>query len=121
MESTGATHVASGDGFAAQVRDVVPEGVDLVVDLVGGQTLREAARLATDLAPVMSAADPAVTELGGATRQRDPEAMEKMTSVIQYGLVDPHVTGSYPLEQAREALAEVESGHAIGKILIRPA
>ncbi|MTV27954.1 NADP-dependent oxidoreductase [Nitriliruptoraceae bacterium ZYF776] len=118
VESTGATFVASGDGFADKVRELAPDGVDLVIDLVGGEVLRQAAPLATEPARVLSAADPAVTELGGATRQRDPESMEKITGVIEYGLVDPNVSGRFPLEQAREALAVVESGHATGKTII---
>jgi len=121
VESTGATFVASGDGFPEAVRRLAPDGVDLVVDLVGGQVLRQAAPLATDPTRVLSAADPTVTRLGGATRQRDPEALQKITGVIEYGLVDPHVTGSHPLERARDALAIVEAGHSTGKIVISPA
>lgn len=40
--------------------------------------------------------------------------------MVSYELVDPHVTAQYPLSQAREALAAVESGHTEGKIVIVP-
>ena len=43
VESTGATFVASGAGVADRVRDVTPDGVDLLADLVGGDALRELA------------------------------------------------------------------------------
>ncbi|MEX5265952.1 zinc-binding dehydrogenase [Kocuria sp. CPCC 205231] len=46
--------------------------------------------------------------------------MEKITEVIEYGLVDPHVTACYPLAEAGRAIAEVEAGHATGKIVIEP-
>lgn len=118
VESTGAVVVPSGEGFADRVRELVPDGVDLVVDLVGGEVLRLAAPLATDPARVVSAADPAVVELGGAQRRRDPEALSKITGVVQHGLVDPHVTATYPLEQAGEALAAVETGHTTGKVVV---
>lgn len=43
-----------------------------------------------------------------------------MTEVIEYGLVDPHVTVRYPLDRAGEAIAAVETGHATGKVIVEP-
>jgi NADPH:quinone reductase-like Zn-dependent oxidoreductase len=34
------------------------------------------------------------------------------------GVLTPQVTGTFPLERAPEALREVETGHARGKIVI---
>jgi hypothetical protein len=46
---------------------------------------------------IISAADPATaTEIGGSALERTSEAMAKITGVIEYGLVDPHVTARYP-------------------------
>jgi NADPH:quinone reductase-like Zn-dependent oxidoreductase len=42
----------------------------------------------------------------------------QITGVVQYGLVDPKVDTTYPLEQAGKALARVEQGHARGKIVL---
>lgn len=81
----------------------------------------EVAGLVTDPARIISAADATTaTELGGAALERTEEAMEKITEVIEYGLVDPHVTACYPLAEAGRAIAEVEAGHATGKIVIEP-
>ena len=121
VESTGATFVAAGHGAPAAVRELAPQGVDLVVDLVGGQALRDVAPLATTPDRIVSAADPrTVTELGGTGRSRDPEAFEKITSVIGYEVITPRISGEYPLDQARQALAVVETGHAVGKTVIVP-
>jgi len=121
VEATGATFVPAGEGVADRVRQVAPEGVDLLADLVGGQALRELAPLAKDPSRIVSAADAdTATELGGAGRERAEGVLGKITGVVQYGLVDPHVSATFPLEKAAEAIAAVESGHAGGKIVIMP-
>lgn len=105
VESTGATFFPSGEGVADRVREVAPNGVDLIVDLVGGEALREVAGLVADPARIISAADPATaTELGGSALERTAEAMQKITEVIEYELVDPHVTACYPLTEAARAI-----------------
>lgn len=121
VESAGVTFVASGDGAAAAVREIAPDGVDLIVDLVGGQALRDIAPVAKSPDLIISAADDAtVTELGGRSRLHNPESFEKITSVIGYEVVTPVISREFPLAQAREALATVESGHAVGKVVIVP-
>ena len=119
IESTGATFVASGEGLAERVREVAGEGVDLVFDLVGGQALRAVTPLAKDPVQVVSAADAGtVEELGGQVLRRTPEMIGKITGVIQYGLVDPTVLTTYPLQRAGDALAHVEGGHTRGKVVL---
>lgn len=121
LEAKGATFIASDSAVAEAVAELAPDGVDLIVDLVGGDTLRSVAPAAVSADRVVSAADPATAEeLGGQGRPTDPETLEKITDVISYELVDPHVTAQYPLSQAREALAAVESGHTEGKIVVVP-
>lgn len=119
IESTGATFIATGDTVADRVRGLLPDGVDVVFDLVGGQALRAVAPLAKNTAHVISAAD-AVTvgKLGGQVLRRTPEMIGQITGVVQYGLVDPKVGTTYPLEQAGKALAQVEQGHTRGKIVL---
>lgn len=119
VESTGATFIASGDGVPDRIREITPDGVDLIVDLVGGEPLRQVADLVADPGRIVSAADPVtVAALGGSSLNSTAEAMSKITDVIKYGLVTPHVTRTYPLEQAADALAAVENGDATGTIVI---
>ncbi len=121
VESTGATFVASGEGAADRVRAIAPDGADLIIDLVGGQALRDIAALAKDPSLIISAADAVtVQQLGGAAVTRTREGLEKITGVAQYGLVDPNVRERFDLEQAVEAIALVEGGHAAGKVVIEP-
>ena len=121
VEATGATFVPSGEGAAERVREIAPDGVDLLADLVGGEALRELAPLAKDPSVIVSAADAATaTELGGAGRERSEGVLGNITGVVQYGLVDPNVEATFPLDRAAEALAEVETGHARGKLVVVP-
>ncbi len=119
VESTGATFVAYGDGVASRLREIAPEGVDLILDLVGGDALRDVADLARAPGRIISAADATTaTELGGSALIHNEEAMGKITDVIKYELVDPHVSARFPLDRAGEAIAAVESGHATGKVIV---
>lgn len=120
IEATGATFVASIGDVAGQVRELAPEGVDLIVDLVGGQLLQTVASLATAPDRVLSAVDPAVVDFGGAQRRASTDALEKITGVVQYGLVDPRVSATFPLDRAGEAVAMVETGHPSGKVVVLP-
>ena len=121
IESTGATFVESGSGAAERVRTIAPEGVDLVIDLVGGQALREIAEAASDPGRIVSTADPdTAAELGGAGVQRTKEGLAKIVEVAEYGLIDAMVAGTYPLAEVEQAIAIVEDGHAGGKIVVVP-
>ncbi|WP_435278757.1 NADP-dependent oxidoreductase [Rhodococcus yananensis] len=121
VESTGATFIESGPGVADRVRQVSADGPDLIVDLVGGDALRAVADLVPDRTRIISAADPdTAAELGGLALVRTDEAMAKIAEVIQYGLVDPHVDAQFALDQADQAIAAVETGHAAGKIIVVP-
>lgn len=121
VESTGAALIESGPGVADRVRQATSDGVDLIVDLVGGDALRAIADLVPDRTRIISAADPdTAAELGGLALARTTEAKGKITEVITYGLVDPHVDTQFELDQAGQAIAAVEAGHAAGKIVVVP-
>ncbi|MER6211857.1 NADP-dependent oxidoreductase [Streptomyces sp. NPDC001642] len=125
VESLGAVHVPSGPDLAARVRAAVPDGVDAVYDLVGGDVLAEAATLLTDRTKLITAGAPApeVEKLGGARveRVRNAAVLDAVAQLVVDGQLDPHVTRTFPLDQAGEALRTVEEGHARGKIVIEVA
>ncbi|MFE4171802.1 NADP-dependent oxidoreductase [Streptomyces sp. NPDC056909] len=121
VESLGAVHVLPGPGLAERVAAVAPDGVDAVLDLVGGPALREAAEVLTDPKGLISAADKGrVPELGGAAvvRARTAEVLDEVAKLVVSGTLRPYVTRTFPLERADEALRAVEDGHVQGKIVI---
>ncbi|RKT11809.1 NADPH:quinone reductase-like Zn-dependent oxidoreductase [Streptomyces sp. 1114.5] len=121
VESLGAVHVRYGEGVAERIAAAAPDGVDGVLDLVGGDALRAVAGVITDRTVLVSTVDPVtVAELGGSflTRSTTSGTLAALAAMVDSGELDPHVTHRFPLTAAAEALALVESGHARGKVII---
>ncbi|MFE5030901.1 NADP-dependent oxidoreductase [Streptomyces sp. NPDC056683] len=122
VEALGAVHVASGPDLADRVRAVAPDGVDGVYDLVGGEVLAEAAGLLADRTKLITAgaAPETVAALGGSrvARARTAAVLDEVAELVVAGELDPHVSRTFPLDRADEALRAVEEGHALGKIVI---
>ncbi|MDH6456360.1 MULTISPECIES: NADP-dependent oxidoreductase [unclassified Streptomyces] len=125
VESLGAVHVSSGPDWQTRARAAAPAGVDGVYDLVGGEVLAEAAELLTDRTKLITAGAPEeeVRRLGGArvARARNAAVLEEVARLVVNGDLDPHITGTFPLDRAGEALRTVEEGHSRGKTVIEVA
>lgn len=121
VESLDATLIIYGDGVEQRVRELLPDGVDAVLDLVGGAALRSVAGLAKDPAKLISAVDPAVAEFGGAMLRREPgrHTLDQVAAMVADGKLDPHVNDVLAFDDAPQAIASVASGHAQGKVVIR--
>jgi len=122
VESLGAVHVASGPGWAERAGTSAPDGV---YDLVGGEVLAEAAELLTDRTKLITAgaSEEDVRRLGGArvARARNAAVLEEVARLVVAGDLDPHITETFPLDRAGDALRTVEQGHARGKTVIEVA
>jgi NADPH:quinone reductase-like Zn-dependent oxidoreductase len=121
LAGLGATAVVGGHPEVADhVRAAAPHGVDGVFDLVGGEALRAVAPL-TDPARLFSVADkPLVAELGGrdVPRDRSTRVLDALAALVASGDLDPCVRTVFPFARAGEALAQVEDGHTLGKVVI---
>lgn len=121
VESLGATLVPYGTGVADRIRQLLPDGVDAIFDLAGGDGLRAVADLLADRDKLISAGDPdTVAELGGRMIERDRthRVLEIVGGLVADGNLDPHVVDVRPLDEAADAIAAVEVGHAKGKVVI---
>ncbi|WP_030668084.1 NADP-dependent oxidoreductase [Streptomyces sp. NRRL B-1347] len=121
VESLGVTHVAPGPDLVERIRALAPDGVDGVFDLVGGEHLRTVAELVADRTKLITAGGKQlVGELGGSAvaRARTAEVLDAVAALAAADVLRPHLTATYPLERAGEALRAVESGHARGKVVI---
>lgn len=105
----------------AAVREVAPDGVDGIVDLVGGTSLRAVAPLAREPRNVVAVGDQSVSELGGrfVERRLDRENLARSARLALDGVLAPVITAVHPLSDAPAALATVENGHAAGKVVVK--
>lgn len=121
VESLGATLIPYGDGEADRLREALPDGVDAVFDLVGGSALATVAGLVGDPGRLISAASPDVARYGGAMirRDRSTRVLAAVARLAADGVLDPHVSSVLAFDQAPAAIAAVESGHPLGKVVLR--
>ncbi|WP_103355825.1 NADP-dependent oxidoreductase [Amycolatopsis sp. CA-128772] len=105
----------------AAVREPAPDGVDGIVDLVGGPSLRTVAALAREPRTVIAVGDQSVAELGGrfVERRLDRENLARAARLALEGVLAPVISAVHPLSDAPAALATVENGHAAGKVVIK--
>ncbi|MQY17787.1 NADP-dependent oxidoreductase [Nocardia macrotermitis] len=110
----------AGDVVAA-ARELAPDGVDGIIDLVGGTSLRTVVPLARDSRNVIAVGDQSVAELGGrfVERRLDRENLERAARLALDGVLAPVISAVHPLADAPAALATVENGHAAGKVVIK--
>ncbi|MGW0035715.1 NADP-dependent oxidoreductase [Gordonia sp. NPDC003376] len=108
---------------AAAGRELVPEGFDGIVDLVGGSSLRTVAPLAREPHQVLAVGDASVTDLGGrfVERRLDRAHLEQAADLALSGVLNPVISKVHPFSDALAALATVENGHAAGKVVIHVA
>jgi NADPH2:quinone reductase len=109
-----------GADVVAEMRALLPGGVDGIVDLLGGDSLQQIAVLVKNPAHILSGVDPSVESLGGAMISQDRPAsmLTRVANLMAEGKLDAKITDSYRFDEAGEALASVESGHSLGKVVI---
>ena len=120
LRGLGAEPVTYGEGLPERVRALAPEGVDVVVDLVGGvveQTLavlKEGGRHA-------SIADDAVGAHGGTWMWVRPSAQDltELSRMVDRGVLRIELARSVPLSEGAEAYRLSQEGHVRGKIAVR--
>jgi NADPH:quinone reductase-like Zn-dependent oxidoreductase len=128
LEGLGAEKVIDyerGD-FIQTVGEWMPEGVDLVFDCHGADTLARGGVCARDGGRVVSIVEP---EGGAGLEQRDVkfdfvfvapscEQLDRLSRLVDAGDFQPKVSATFGLDQVAEAHALMEGGHTRGKIVL---
>lgn len=120
LRSLGAEPVVYGDGLVDRVRALAPEGVDAVLDFVGGGVAEESLPLAGGPGRVVSIADPSVQELGGHWLWVRPDSgdLAELARLADDGGLTVHVDREFPLSGAAEAWRLSQEGRTRGKIVL---
>jgi len=111
--------------WVQQVLAVVPGGVDVLFDCIGGQTGDQAVGAVRDGGRAISVIPPfgplelerGITGESFAA-QGGRQRLEALARLVDAGQLRPQVEAVFPLEQVREALARVAGRHTRGKVVL---
>jgi NADPH:quinone reductase-like Zn-dependent oxidoreductase len=123
VQSLGADHVI--DYRTQRFEDVARE-IDLVFDLVGGETqTRSWSVVARGGALISTLNEPSASEAARHdargeryTARPDGKQLAQIAALIDDGRVQVHVASSFPFNALPQALALLEEGHVHGKIVV---
>ncbi|MET7754794.1 NADP-dependent oxidoreductase [Streptomyces sp. NPDC005389] len=106
--------------FADQVRTLAPQGVDAVLDTIGGPFLRISAGLLAAGGRLASIADGEVLALGGRYFwvRPDPVDLAALADLVDEGVLSVRVARTFPLEQAADAQRANAAGGLNGKVVV---
>ena len=116
---------SQGD-FAEAARESRPDGVDIVLDLFGGDTIRRSVDALADGGRIVSLAEPPVDDR---LQQRgitpayvfvrpSGSQLAELSRLIDAGDLRVELEASYPLAEAAEALERLETSRVRGKLAL---
>jgi NADPH:quinone reductase-like Zn-dependent oxidoreductase len=125
LRTQGATVIAYGDGLEDRIRAAAPDGVTAFIDLYGPQYVRLAARLGIPRDRINTAiAFDAASELGtkaeGSAAGTSTAVLAEIAAFAADGRIQVPIAAAYPLGKVRDAFAELEQRHTLGKIVLIP-
>lgn len=123
LRSLGAEPVAYGDGLVERVRALVPDGIDLALDVAGSGVLPELVELAGDPEHVVTVADflgareHGVRFSSGDTG-RAVHALAEIGELVESGRFSLPVARTFPLAEVAAAHRLGAAGHPRGKLVL---
>ncbi|MER8161071.1 zinc-binding dehydrogenase [Streptomyces sp. NPDC094472] len=118
LRTLGAEPVTYGHGAAGHVRELAPDGVDAVLDTVGGGVLAAAVHAAAPGARVASIADIGAPGVAPVFCRMDRADLTALVELAEAGELHVRIGATYPLERAADAQRALAAGGTPGKIVI---
>ncbi len=106
--------------FTHQLRELAPQGVDALLDTLGGPFLQHAAKLLAPGGRLASIADGEALALGGRYFWVRPDATDlaALADLADEGVLDVRVAKTFPLERAADAQRANAEGGLQGKVVV---
>jgi NADPH:quinone reductase-like Zn-dependent oxidoreductase len=121
LTSIGAEPVAYGEGLENSLRELAPMGIDVCLDFIGGNALDVSGQLVGSSGRIVSIVDAKrVAELGGQYVFVHPDSAQltELAALAATGNLNIEIASTFPFEKAADALAESETGHVRGKVVV---
>ncbi|KQO02859.1 alcohol dehydrogenase [Arthrobacter sp. Leaf234] len=120
LRSLGAEPLTYGEGLTERLAEAAPEGLDAVVDFVGGEDWVASLEHLKSPERIASVADAEVKDRGGRYIfvRPNPADLLALTELVEAGSVTPVLAESFPLERAADAFRSSMDGHIRGKIAV---
>jgi NADPH:quinone reductase-like Zn-dependent oxidoreductase len=119
LRGLGAEPVTYGDGLAERVRELAPEGVDVVLDFIGG-VLDVTKAVLADGGRHGSIVEAEVADEGGLYLwvRPDAEDLAALADLADQGKLTVPVADVFPLAQTADAFTVSAGGHVRGTVVI---
>ena len=123
LRAIGVEPVVYGEGLADRLRSLAPQGIDVFIDTHGDGSVDLAADLGVPPDRIDTIIDFAAAQRYGAKTDASPQAstpdvLATMAEHVAWGRLTMPIAAIYPLEQVRDAYAELVGGHVYGKIVL---
>jgi len=121
LRSLGALPIAYGDDFVHRVRALAPDGVDAVLDGVGGTALDASLELVHDRGRILTLVDHARAAALGVRLTVDKRSAARLTELADLyarGELAIHVRKTFPMSRAGDAHRAHLAGNNRGKIVL---
>ena len=127
MRSLGADHTIDykDQDIGEAVKQIYPDGVDLIFDCTSGDSLQQSLKCLEDSGKLVSILnqgkdlDPKI-DFEFVFVEPHAKQLEYFRQLVEAGKIRVEVKKIYPLEKAAEALEQIQSLHTTGKIVIVP-
>jgi NADPH:quinone reductase-like Zn-dependent oxidoreductase len=121
----GVIPVTYGDGVADRIRDASGGKVDAFIDTVSEDYVKLALELGVapdriDTITDFRAGEKYGVKTDGTGAAASAEVLAELAGIIDEGELEVPIARVYPLDQVRDAFAELERGHTRGKIVLEP-
>ncbi|HEX3976291.1 MAG TPA: NADP-dependent oxidoreductase [Solirubrobacteraceae bacterium] len=125
LRGHGVVPVTYGDGVADRVRAAAPDGVNALIDMIGGGYVELALELGVTPDRIDTIADfEAVGKYGvkaeGNAAGASAQTLAELAALIEEGALEVPIAATYPLDQVRDAYTDLERNHTRGKIVLVP-